>query len=271
LHECPRSLKVEQLFQAPHEVGWKRSGKWGPYERGHCLVNERRLSETTCIDGTFSSQPFLHSLPFHGGIGFGSGLNSGANYSHNNVCLKWRWDPDFYGPGIGEWVATLWTTRFVKKGEEFMWSYPPSSGYEYAEFDPLARPFQFFGSAFNNALIPNVPAAKTRQPITATPATAQKQKTAKKDPPPFIAPDASLSYGTGVAVFNENDDDNSDSGESESSVSSSDDEQFQGVRGIQPVFPEIVVPVCLKARKLEINWQVRNEIASNIAVGARLQ
>jgi hypothetical protein len=232
------------------------------------VLSERRLSETTCIDGTFSSQPFLHSLPFHGGIGFGSGLNSGANPTHNNVCLKWTWDPDFYQPGTGEWVATLWTTRLVTKGEEFMWSYPPSSGYEYAVFDPQARPVQFFGSAPSDAKIPNVPVAKIRQTTTATPATKPKY-TKNKDKSAFVAPDASLSYGHGVAVFNENDDDNSDSGESENSVSSSDDEQV--VRGIQPVFPEMCVPIYLTSRKLEINWQVRNEIASNIAVGARLQ
>jgi hypothetical protein len=273
LHECPRSLEVEKFFQAPHDGCWKRSGKWGLYEKGHCVLNARQASQDVCIDGTFSSQPFLHYIPFHGGIGFGSCLNSGANSGVNNVELRWTWDPDFYGPGVGEWVCTLWTNRLVKKDEEFLWNYPPSGGYYYREYNSRAYPFDLFGSSPNDATTPNVPAAKIlRKAANATPATKSKPRAAKaSEAIAFSAPDASLSYGPGTAAFNEEEDSNSDSAESGSSVSSSDDEQVPGIRGIQPVFPEINVPIYITARKLQINWQVVNEITSNIAVGARLQ
>ena len=90
LFECPHSLSVEKSFQEPHHVSWKRGEKWGPYERGHCLLMNRQSSQQSCIDGTFSSQPFLYEEPFHGGIGFGACLNSGRNPQVNNVELRWK-------------------------------------------------------------------------------------------------------------------------------------------------------------------------------------
>ena len=89
--EHPHSLSVEQSFPTQ----WKRSGKWGLYERSHCVLVKRLARCNTCIDGSFSSQPFLFAEPFHGGIGFGALLNggtgSGADATHN-VILDWRRD-----------------------------------------------------------------------------------------------------------------------------------------------------------------------------------
>ena len=91
LFEHPHSLSVEQSFPTQ----WKRSGKWGPYERSHCVLVKRLVRSNTCIDGSFASQPFVFGEPYHGGIGFGpllnAGTGSGADASHN-VILEWRRD-----------------------------------------------------------------------------------------------------------------------------------------------------------------------------------
>ncbi len=263
LHECQRSLQVEQSFQNPHDVGWKRSGKWGLYERGHCVLSERQTSQNTCIDGTFSSQPFLHSLPFHGGIGFGACLNSGANSTFNNVELKWRWDPNLYGQGIGGWECTLWTTRLVKKGEEFLWNYPPSGGYVYREFNPRVRPCELFGSSPNDRTCPNVPAAKIR----ATPVTAPKKKKTdttaiKTKQVPFVA--EQNPYGLSEPHNDHDDSDRvSSSGGSGSSPESSDNDDH-AVQP-QPFYEEFSFPIVDKMRKIRFDWEVKNEVASNVA------
>jgi len=93
LFECPHTLSVEQSFP----TRWRRSGKWGPYERSHCILVKRLATSNTCIDGSFSAQPFLFSEPYHGGIGFGALLNSGTSSGtdpSSNVVLIWRRDPN---------------------------------------------------------------------------------------------------------------------------------------------------------------------------------
>ena len=71
--ECPFTYAIESKYIA--EKKFIRSRKWGDYEREHCVLLEH--SNDVCIDGTFSSQPFLFSEGFHGGTGFGANFNSG--------------------------------------------------------------------------------------------------------------------------------------------------------------------------------------------------
>ena len=76
LFECPLTESIEKKYTASKQHKWTRSRKWGHYEREHCVLLQH--SSTVCIDGTFSSQPFLFTEAFHGGTGFGASFNSGA-------------------------------------------------------------------------------------------------------------------------------------------------------------------------------------------------
>jgi hypothetical protein len=51
-----------------------------------------------CIDGTFSSQPFLFTEGFHGGTGFGANFNSGKGIFVNIKKLYKRSSRFAYDP-----------------------------------------------------------------------------------------------------------------------------------------------------------------------------
>jgi hypothetical protein len=85
LFECPWTHQIEQNYTAQKK--FNRSKKWGDYEREHCVLLEH--SGDVCIDGTFSSQPFLFAEGFHGRTGFGASFNSGSSHFVNlKKCYK---------------------------------------------------------------------------------------------------------------------------------------------------------------------------------------
>jgi hypothetical protein len=85
LFECPLTHQIELNYA--YQNKFKRSKKWGNYEREHCVLLEH--SNDVCIDGTFSSQPFLFEEGFHGRTGFGASFNSGSSQFVNlKKCYK---------------------------------------------------------------------------------------------------------------------------------------------------------------------------------------
>ena len=85
LFECPWTHEIEKKYTA--EKKFNRSKKWGDYEREHCVLLEH--SNDVCIDGTFSSQPFLFKEGFHGRTGFAASFNSGCSQFVNmKKCYK---------------------------------------------------------------------------------------------------------------------------------------------------------------------------------------
>jgi hypothetical protein len=94
LFECPFTHGIEKKYTASKQ--FTRSRKWGDYEREHCVLLEH--SNDVCIDGTFSSQPFLFTEGFHGGTGFGANFNSGKGIFVNIKKLYKRSSRFAYDP-----------------------------------------------------------------------------------------------------------------------------------------------------------------------------
>jgi hypothetical protein len=173
-------------------------------------------------------------------------------------------------------VCEAWTSRDVVADEELMWSFPPSAGYVYEEFDPQVTPVQFFGSSVRDQTIPNIgiskvsakistKPAKDQPPASKTPATAKKRKpdtpAVPYDPAhSFASPDQAAIH-EGAPNHSESD---ADESHSESSAQSSDNDNEEVAP--QPVYDDdFTVPVWNAKRKINIEWKVKNSIASDIS------
>jgi hypothetical protein len=112
LFECPWTHSIEKKYTA--EKKFNRSKKWGHYEREHCVLLEH--SNDVCIDGTFSSQPFLFKEGFHGSTGFGASFNSGSSQFVNLKKFYKRSSSFPYDPaGITHQVRMcMWSLLLLK-------------------------------------------------------------------------------------------------------------------------------------------------------------
>lgn len=107
LIECPKT----QLSEKKYKKKWTRSRKWGPYEREHSVLLQH--DSNVSIDGTYSSQPFLFTEAFHGGVGFAASCNAGASGACNMKKLQRR-NPELpYDPnGVLDQVGCCLCTAF---------------------------------------------------------------------------------------------------------------------------------------------------------------
>ena len=157
------------------------------------------------------------------------------------------------------------------KDEELLWSYGVTMCGKYSDYDPFA-PDPYPKSQVSNP--------KQKQSAPKTPSTAPKGgqgggaagKSKQAVPKPkgtvqaFI-PEVSP-YGLHARPFEDAAEANSDvedsDAESEASALSSDVDEDVFVAP-QPVYPPFVFPVHDVKRKIDISWEVRNELSSNIA------
>jgi hypothetical protein len=179
-----------------------------------------------------------------------------------------------------------------------LWNFKPVQNYKYIEFDEttpqLALSCQWDGA------IPDVPVQYPRKVLTTfrgrggarggglgpgemrkTPPTAAKGKgaaaTASRGPksqltdstfqplPAFVA--ELNPYGVVIDAHDDqinNDSDNVSSSDGSGSSPESSDNDDHAVQP-QPVYEEIAFPILDKKRKIRFDWEVKNEVASNVA------
>jgi hypothetical protein len=171
------------------------------------------------------------------------------------------------------------TTKVVRVGDELLWNFPPVQNYKYTKFD-VKKPLLSFSSQTDDSIL-DVPIPKPIKVPKATPVTAKKrQPPVKKNASavvvshsnqPALVRVAENPYGAsaahdGQANANQDDSDNvsiSHAG-SGSSPESSDNDQDHVVQP-QPVYEDFQFPILDKKRKITFDWEVKNEVASNIA------
>jgi hypothetical protein len=192
IFECPFTHSIETKYTANNQ--FTRSRKWGDYEREHCVLLEH--SNDVCIDGTFSSQPFLFHEGFHGGTGFGASFNSGrGEFVNMKKCYKRSSrlprDPngqrDQVFPNIAFFLTCVTvlqicyfrTTRAVLRNEELLWNFKPIQNYKYKEFNVTNPQLSFSNQSDFN--IPNVPL-----PLKKVAAREKKEKVAKNKTPSTV-------------------------------------------------------------------------------------
>jgi hypothetical protein len=164
----------------------------------------------------------------------------------------------------------MYTNRVVKAGEEFLWSYLPSfCGFKYSN---EIKPCQSSKVISQAEITPSakLTAQKKPKPDKAKPKNKQPPvvRHSLSQPPNFVigenpygAPDDHDHH----EHPNHDDSDNvssSDAG-SGSSPESSDDEDL--IIQPQPVYPEFQFPILDAKRKIRFDWEVKNEVASNVA------
>jgi hypothetical protein len=171
-------------------------------------------------------------------------------------------------------ICDMFTNRVVRAGEEFLWSYPPS----------------FCGGKYVNQIAP-CQSSKVVDEDASTPSaknTAQKPKQVSKPPPkpkaaakhkqPPVVQHSQPAYVRGENPYgapvahddredqNNDDSDNvpsSDAGSGSSPESSDNGEDY--INQPQPVYREFQFPILDTKRKIRFDWEVKNEVASNVA------
>ncbi len=166
-------------------------------------------------------------------------------------------------------ACELRTRRLIRKDEELLWSYGVTMCGKYSDYDPFApAPYPLLVRKASTA------ASKPKAPKPSSPATpATSSKAASKPlkqqaPKPYI-PESSpygldaLEFNLAAAAADSGSAENSE-GESEDSAESSEADDDDSVAP-QPVYPEFSLTVHDEKRKIDILWEVRNEMSSNIA------
>ncbi len=205
------------------------------------------------------------------------------------------------------------TNRWIRAGEELLWSYPPTDCDPYVKFDVFARPryqsemFEsiramsdayrhrpFEGSTGGGAAVAVdgvIPIFTNAQPsaiirktakgnkTSGTPLTAPRAKVAALAVPrggpaakrfvsegnPYGNPGQGLQESSNHVGEHSEDLDISEDG-SGSSSESVDSEVPEGyVNEPQPFYTDYVFPIVDVKRKIQLNWEVKNEISSDIA------
>ncbi len=190
------------------------------------------------------------------------------------------------------------TRRWVRKGDELLWSYRATAFDKYVEFDPFGKvpypeapqPQGKKQQKPTTASKPPAPSASTKAHVSTpttskgavTPATTSKGAAArggvssKQKPPASKAPISrqfvaeSSPYGldaepfvAGDAAAGSDGVEDSDAESEASAVSSEDDDDLHVAP--QPVYPAFSFSVHDVKRKIDITWEVQNEVTSNVA------
>jgi hypothetical protein len=167
------------------------------------------------------------------------------------------------------------TTKVINVGDELLWNFPPVQNYYYTKFD-VKKPLLALSSQTDISIldVPNPISKQKATPTTAKKTTAKPRKIATALVPhsnQLALVRGENPYGASAAHDsqanpNQDDSDNvSISHAGSGSSPESSDNDLDNVVQPQPVYEDFQFPILDKKRKITFDWEVKNEVASNIA------